>query len=140
MVKSQTNHSHVLHGAVLKNDVPIVQECTINQPSRIRTDVYELNNNTWNTIEWDADNGHINEESFNIHSNLHPYVEQSCLFLGMAGSGKSKILQEEQRILTTNKVFILCKTTCPTHKACKIVNGITWHKLFNVNPIGYSHG
>ena len=56
----------------------------------------------------------------------------------MAGSGKSKILQEAQRTLTRNEVFILFQTACP-HKACKIVNGITLHRLFNVNPIDYSY-
>ena len=77
-----------------------MHECTINQPSIIITDVYELNNNTWNTIERDDDNGYTNEDNLNMDSNLHSYVEQSCLFLGMAGSGKSNILQETQRILT----------------------------------------
>ena len=30
-------------------------------------------------------------------------------------------------------------TACPTHKACKIVKGITLHRLFGVNPIDYSY-
>ena len=47
-------------------------------------------------------------------------------------------MQEAQRILTKNEAFRRFKTTCPTHKACKIVNGETLHRLFNVNPIGYS--
>ena len=46
-------------GGIKTCDVPIIHECTINQPSRIRTNGYELNNNTWNTIEWDVDNGYI---------------------------------------------------------------------------------
>ena len=37
------------------------------------------------------------------------------------------------------KQYILFQTACPTHKACKIANGITPHRLFNVNPIGYSY-
>ena len=57
------------------------------------------------------------------------------VFLGMPGTGKSKILQEAQRILTKNEVSVLFKTACPTHKACKIVSGETSHRLFNVNPI-----
>ena len=65
------------------------------------------------------------------------YVEQSCLFLGFAGSGKSKILQETQSILTNNEVFRLVQTACPTHNACKIVNGITLHRSFNVTPIDF---
>ena len=72
----------------------------LNQPGRITTDFYELKNNTWNTKMWDADNGYTNGENFKMNSKLHSYVEQSCLFLGMAGSGKSTILQEAQIILT----------------------------------------
>ena len=30
-------------------------------------------------------------------------------------------------------------TACPTHKACKIVSGITIHRAFNINPIDYSY-
>ena len=60
-----------------------------------------------------------------MDNTLQTYVETSCLFLGMAGTGKSKILQEAQRILTKREVFILFKQTCPTHRACKIVNGET---------------
>ena len=49
---------------------------------------------------------------------------------------------EAQRILTNNEAFRSFKTACPTHKACKIVNGETLHRSFNVNPIEYSfeHG
>jgi hypothetical protein len=28
----------------------------------MRTDTYELTNNTWNTIEWNTDNGYTNDE------------------------------------------------------------------------------
>ena len=31
-------------------------------------------------------------------------------------------------------------TACPTHKACKIVNGQTIHRLFDINRIDYSYG
>ena len=71
--------------------------------------------------------------------NLKSYVGKSCLFIGMAGSGKSKILQEAQRILSKNEAVRQFITACPTHKACKIVNGITLHRLFGVNPIDYSY-
>ena len=47
-------------------------------------------------------------------------------------------MQEAQRILTKGEAFILFKTACPTHKACKIVNGETLHRLFNVDPNDYS--
>ena len=83
----------------------------------MNTDVYELTNNTWNTIERDADNGYTNETNFNMDNTSQSYVEQSCLFLGFAGSSKSKILQETQSILTNNEVFRLVQTACPTHKA-----------------------
>ena len=47
-------------------------------------------------------------------------------------------MQEAQRILTKNEAFRLFKTACPTHKACKIANGETLHRSFNINPIDYS--
>ena len=125
-------------GDIKKCDVPVIHECTVNQPSRTRTDTYELTNNTWNNITWDADNGYTNQENLKMDNNLQSYVAQSCLFLGMAGTGKSKILQEAQTILTKNEAFRIFKTACPTHKACKIVNGVTLHRLFNVNPLDYS--
>ena len=103
----------------------------------MNTDVYELTHNTWNTIERDADNGYTNEANFKMDNTSQSYVEQSCLFLGFAGSGKSKILQETQSILTNNEVFRLVQTACPTHNACKIVNGITLHRSFNVTPIDF---
>ena len=30
-------------------------------------------------------------------------------------------------------------TACPTHKACKVVSGVTIHRAFNINPIDYSY-
>ena len=30
-------------------------------------------------------------------------------------------------------------TACPAHKACKLVNGITIHRLFGVNPLKFSY-
>ena len=64
----------------------------MNEDSRVRTDTYELTSHTWNTIQWDADNGYFNEEGLNMDLKLQTYIEQSCLLLGMAGTGKSKIL------------------------------------------------
>ena len=125
-------------GDIKQCNVPVIHECTINQPSRMRTDTYELTNNTWNIIKWNTDDGYTNDENLKMDNNLPSYVEQSCLFLGMAGTGKSKILQEAQRILTKNEAYRTFKTACPTHKACKIVNGETLHRLFSVNPIDYS--
>ena len=72
-------------GGIKQYDVPIIHECTINQPSIIITYLYALNENTWNTIEWDVDNGHINEEGFKMDQQIQTYIEQSCLFLGGHG-------------------------------------------------------
>ena len=58
----------------------------------------------------------------------------------MAGTGKSQGLQEMQRTLSTNEVSKLFVTACPIHNACKIVDGVTVHILFNVNPFDYSYG
>ena len=91
-------------GGIKQYDVPIIHECTINQPSIIKTDLYELNNNTWDTIEWDVDNGYINEDGFEMDKrNIKIYSEQSCLCVGMAGTGKSNILLEMQRTLLKMK-------------------------------------
>ena len=57
----------------------------------------------------------------------------------MAGTGKSKILSEMLRTVLKNEASKSIVTACPTHKACKIVNGGTLHRLFNVNPIDYPY-
>ena len=60
----------------------------------------------------------------------------------MSGTGKSEVLKESQHILNDVKgcspqaPYI---TAAPTHKACKIVNGITLHRLFDINPLTYSY-
>ena len=74
-----------------------------------------------------------------IDSSLESYVEQGYLTIGMAGTGKSEILQEAQLILSKNDAVRQFITACPTHKACKVVNGITIHRLFGVNPVDYSY-
>ena len=38
-----------------------------------------------------------------MYNTLPSYIESSCLFLGMAGTGNSKTLLESQRILTTRR-------------------------------------
>jgi hypothetical protein len=67
------------------------------------------------------------------------YINDGFLIIGMAGSGKSEILKEAQRILEKNTAVRSFLTACPTHKACKIVNGTTIHRLFNINPIDFSY-
>ena len=74
-----------------------------------------------------------------IDSSLESYVEQGYLTIGMAGTGKSEILQEAQLILSKNEAVRQFITACPKRKACKIVNGITIHRLFGVNPVDYSY-
>ena len=78
----------------------------LNQPSRMRTDTYELINNAWNHTDWNTNDGYTNVENL-MDNNLQTYVESSSLFLGMAGTGKSKILQEAQRTLTKSEVQII---------------------------------
>ena len=73
----------------------------------MRTETYELANNTWNDIHWDTNEVYTNDEHLKMDNDLQSYVEQSCLFLGMAGAGKSNILQVAQRILTQSEAFIL---------------------------------
>ncbi len=119
--------------------MPLIKTCTVNQPPKLRTDKFELTNNTWNTIKWNPDAGYKNEKGIMIDSNLESYINQGCLTIGMAGTGKSEILQEAQGILSKNEAIRKFITACPTHKACKIVNGITLHMLFGVNPIDYSY-
>ena len=74
-----------------------------------------------------------------IDNGLKSYVEQGYLTIGMAGTGKSEILQEAQLLLSKNEAVRQFITACPTHKACKIVNGITIHRLFGVSPVDYSY-
>ena len=58
---------------------------------------------------------------------------------GMAGTGRSEILREAQVILSKNEAVRQFITACPTHKACKLVDGIIIHRLFGVKPIDYSY-
>ena len=67
-------------GGIKKCDVPIIHECLVKTDSRLRTDTSELANNMWNNIQWDADNGYINEEGFKMGHTLQAYIEQSWLF------------------------------------------------------------
>ena len=75
-----------------------------------------------------------------IDSCLESYAEQGYLTIGMAGTGKSEILQEAQLILSKNEAVRQFISTCPTRKACKVVSGITIHRLFDVNPVDHSYG
>ena len=59
--------------------------------------------------------------------------------LGMAGSGKSEVLKESQHILSKNNAIHNFISASPTHKACQIINGITIHRMFDINPIDFSY-
>ena len=118
-------------GDIKKCDVPLIKECTVNQEQKLRTEMYEPTNTTWNSITWSPETGYTNHKGIMIDGDLESYVEQGYLTIGMAGTGKSEILQEAQRILSQKNVaFKQFVTACPTHKACKVVNGITIHRLF----------
>ena len=45
-------HLHLTDGGISKSDVPLSKECTVNQEKKLRTDLYEPNNTTWNSITW----------------------------------------------------------------------------------------
>ena len=126
-------------GDIKKCDVTLITECTVNQEKNIRTDLYEPTNTAWNSITWSPETGYKNHKGIMIDSCLESYVEQGYLTIGMAGTGKSEILREAQVILSKNEAVRQFITACPTHKACKVVNGITIHRLFGVNPVDYSY-
>ena len=122
-------------GGIKKCDVPLIKECTVGQEREPRTDTYVPSNTTWSTITWSPENGYKNDKGIMIDNSLMSYVEQGYLTIGMAGTGKSCILKEALYILEKNKSYK--KTMCPTHKACKIVNGTTIHRMFGINPIDH---
>ena len=127
-------------GDIKISSVPLIKECTINQERKLRTERFELLNNEWNSIKW-MDNEHYeNHKGYKMDIKLPSYIEEGILFIGMAGTGKSEILSESQCVLEKNNAFKVFMTACPTHKACKIVNGQTIHRLFDINPIDYSYG
>ena len=45
-------HLHLTDGGYQKCDVPLIKECIVNQEKKLRTDLYEPNNTTWNSITW----------------------------------------------------------------------------------------
>ena len=64
-----TNHTSTSWGHVKKSDVPTIHECTINQPSRMRTDTYELTNTIWNNLHWNTNDGYTNDEILKMGNN-----------------------------------------------------------------------
>ena len=70
---------------------------------------------------------------------LNNIIDKGCLILGMAGTGQSELLKESQQILLKNNAIHNFISASPTHKACQIINGITIHRMFDINPIDYSY-
>ena len=101
-------------GRYQKTDVPLSKDCTVNQEEKRRTDLYEPTNATWNSTTWSPETGCKNQKGQMIDSCLDPYVEQGYLTIGMAGTGKSEILQEAQLILSKNEAVRQFITACPT--------------------------
>ena len=62
-------------------------------------------------------------------------VQNDFLVYGMAGAGKTAKLKQMKSILQSDEHI----TLCPTHKACKLVNGNTIHRMFGINPIDLSY-
>ena len=92
-------HLHLTAGGIKKCDAPLIKECTVNQEKKLRTDLYEPNNTTWNSITWSPENGYKNHKGIMIDNGLKSYVDQGYLTIGMFGTGKSEILQEAQLLL-----------------------------------------
>jgi hypothetical protein len=128
-------------GGVKKCNVPLIKECTIDNTKEICTDPYVIQGNEWNNFTWCEGETYTNDEGMTMDAKIASgrYINDGFLMLGMAGSGKSEILKEAQRILEKNTAVRSFLTACPTHKACKIVNGTTIHRLFNINPIDFSY-
>ena len=53
----------------------------------------------------------------------------------MAGTGKSTKLKQLKHELSSNEYIMVC----PTHKACKLVDGNTIHRMCGINPIDLSY-
>ena len=57
------------------------------------------------------------------------------LVCGMSGTGKTtKLLQLKNELHPGEHI-----TVCPTHKACKLVDGNTIHRMFCISPTGSSY-
>ena len=117
-VSTHINTSRAWGGAK-KVEPPLIKDCTIGQPPKRRADMYDVTHTEWNQI----DAGSIEE-----------YIEQGQLVTGMAGTGKSTKLRSNKNILRWRNLYAdeptQFRTACPTHKACKHVNGSTIHRFF----------
>ena len=106
-------------GGVKLCKVPNINKYILNQKPVIRTDTYDLEYEQWECIRED--------EIMNT-------FQSGLLIYGMAGTGKTTKLNQLKEALVEN--FITC---CPTHKACKLINGTTIHRTVGINPIDLSY-
>ena len=84
----------------------------------------------------------IKDWEFIEPENINQMIKTGGLVTGMAGTGKSTILNgfKDELIEKKNEIVRLLYSTCsPTHKASKIINGKTIHKLFGIDPIEYTY-
>ena len=100
--------------------VPDSNKYTLNPPPVIRTDTYQLDNEFWNNV---------------TENDIENVFNDGLLVYGMAGTGKTTKLRALKEALQDNEHI----TVCPTHKACKLVNGNTIHRIFGINPIDLSY-
>ena len=61
--------------------------------------------------------------------------QDGFLIYGMPGTCKTTKLLQLKSILASSEHI----TICPTHKACKLIDGNTIHRTFGINPIGLSY-
>jgi hypothetical protein len=131
-------------GDVKIEDVPKINNRTIVLPGHnIRTDTYTARIEDWTLIEPNhldvvfnvGDCAFVNPDLANS------LLENGMLLTGRAGTGKSTILNLFKKMLvrqsavdSDDTLIPTCVVSAFTHKACKIVNGYTIHKLFGIHP------
>ena len=101
-------------GGVKKCRVPDSNKYIINTKPVVRTDTYDLEYEQWNNIEED---------------NINNVFQDGLLVYGMSGTGKTTKLLQLKSILASGEHI----TVCPTHEACKLVDGNTIHRMCGIN-------
>lgn len=123
-------------GDIKKVNVPNIKDCIINIPPHIRTDKYTLTNQTWNIVKPLAN---TDDEWKQITlEDVEKYINLGVLTIGIAGTGKSYILNKTTTVLSKDEILRTYLTCAPTNKACKIIDGTTIHRLFDINYMDYS--
>ena len=106
-------------GGVKKCRVPDSNKYTLNTKPLIRDETYNLEYEKWNSIKED---------------DIYDIFKDGLLVYGMSGTGKTTKLNQ-----LLNEIPDEYTTIAPTHKACKLVNGDTIHRMFGINPIDLSY-